>query len=68
MPEQARARWRFVGVVLRDLAADHDARSHVDGLEDGVGDRAADVIEIDVNAFGAKLGQPDVQIKSGVVL
>ena len=55
--EIARRELRLGEVVLRDLAADRDAGSQRQAAEDGLGDRAADVVEVDVDAVRARLLQ-----------
>ena len=66
--EQARADRRRGGVVLRDRAAQRDAAEEVDVAQHGVGDLAADIVEIDVEAVGAGGAQRRVEILLGLVV
>ena len=42
---------------MRNLAADRHAGPRVEHRDHGIGDRAADVVEVDVDALGAQLAQ-----------
>ena len=55
-------------VVLRDLAANGDAGIRVQQAEDGVGNRAADIVEVAVNAFGTQLFELGVRVGMGLVV
>ena len=65
--EVARRELRLGEVVLRDLPADRDARAEGEPPEDRLGERAADVVEVDVDAVRARLLQPSVDVVALVV-
>ncbi len=54
-------------VVLRDLPADDDAGTEREPPEDGLGQGAADVVEVEVDAVGAELLQARVDVVGLVV-
>src|SRR5207245_10564983 len=54
--------------VLRDLAADTDARVYVDIEKHGVGDGAADVIEVHVHAARTQLLEFGAVVGGGLVI
>ena len=65
--EVARRELRLGEVVLRDLPADRDAGAEREPPEDRLGERAADVVEVDVDAVRARLLQPRVDVVALVV-
>ena len=65
---QARAHLGGGGVVLRDRTAKRDAREEVEVAQNGVGDRAADIVEIDVDAVGAGGAEGRIEILLGLVV
>ena len=58
--ELARPGRGFLGVVQRDLSTDRHPRADVQVIEHRVGDRSADVIEVDVDAVLAREGRTDL--------
>ena len=57
MRKQARTLLRLSQVVLRDLSADRDPAERVHARKHGVGNAPAHVIEVAIDAIGAKLLQ-----------
>src|SRR6266849_2927659 len=54
-------------VVLRDQAADRDARERVEQRHHRLPDRAADVLEVDIDAIRAGRRQPGAEISALVI-
>ncbi len=61
------ARRQFAVVVLRNQAAHRHARADVEQRQHGVEDRAADVLEIDVDAVRAGVGQLSREVRRAPV-
>src|SRR5712692_3923847 len=57
----------LAGVVFGDQAANHDTRIHVHQPQRGVENLAADVLEVDVDAFGAGLLEAAMELARLVV-
>src|SRR5271167_1032052 len=53
VPEEARPQLGFLQVILGYLAANNDARLEIEEGKDIVGDAAADIVEIDIDALRA---------------
>src|SRR6185437_340546 len=54
-------------VILRDHAAERDARERIAARQHEIEDRPADILEIDVDAVGRRVGERALQIVAAVV-
>ncbi len=66
--EPARPALGTLEVVLRDLSAETDAGARIEVAHGRVGDRAADVVEVDVDTGGAQRRELGVEIVADLVV